>query len=105
MRKRFLLPVILSATCMCACEGNMVIFPFEEPAGNVSEVSLSETSLSLSVGLSANLTAFIESDEDAEITWINGNSNIISLLGKDENASVTGLATGETFVTAIAGNK
>ena len=105
MRKRFLLPVILAASCMCACEGNMVVFPIAEPAGNVSEVSLSETSLSLSVGLSSSLTAFIESDEEVEVTWINGNSNIISLLGDGESASVTGLATGETFVTAIAGNR
>ena len=105
MRKRFLLPVILAASCMCACEGNMVVFPIAEPSGNVSEVSLSETSLSLSVGLSSSLTAFIESDEEVEVTWINGNSNIISLLGDGESASVTGLATGETFVTAIAGNR
>ena len=105
MRKRFLIPVVLSAACMCACEGNMVFLPSTEPIGNVTEVSLSETSLSLSVGLSANLTAFIESDENVEVTWVNGNPNVISLLGDEENASVTGLATGEAFVTAIAGSK
>ena len=105
MRKRFLLPVVLSAACMCACEANMVFLPTTEPAGNVTEVSLSDTSLSLSVGLSANLTAFIESNEEVEVTWVNGNPNVISLLGDAENASVTGLATGEAFVTAIAGSK
>lgn len=105
MRKRFLLPVVISAACMCACEANMVLLPATEITGNVTEVSLSETSLSLSVGLTANLTAFIEADENVEVTWINGNPNVISLLGSEESASVTALATGETFVTAIAGSK
>ncbi|MBR0194130.1 MAG: Ig-like domain-containing protein [Bacilli bacterium] len=105
MRKRFLFPIVLSAACMCACQANMVEFPTKEPAGNVSEVTLSSTSVSLSIGLSTSLTAFIESEDDAEVTWVNGNPNIISLLGDEETASITALATGETFVTAIAGSK
>ena len=105
MRKRFLIPVVLAAACMCACEANMIDFSFAEPTGNVQDVSLSDTSLSLSIGLTANLTAFIDADEDVEVTWVNGNPNVISLMGNDESASVTGLATGETYVTAIAGSK
>ena len=105
MRKRFLFPIILSAACMCACQASMVDFPVKEPEGNVSEVSLSSTSISLSIGLSASLTAFIEGEDSAEVTWVNGNPNIISLLGDGETASITGLATGVTFVTAIAGSK
>ena len=105
MRKRFLIPVILSTACMCACEGNMVDLLPTEITGNVQEVSLSETKLSLQVGLTASLTAFIDAEDDVDVTWVNGNSNVISLHGDKENASVTGLATGETFITAIAGSK
>ena len=105
MRKRFLIPVILSTACMCACEGNMVDLLPTEIAGNVQEVSLSDTKLSLQVGLTASLTAFIEGEDDVDVTWVNGDSNVISLHGDKENASVTGLSSGETFITAIAGSK
>ena len=104
MRKTTLIPIILATLCMCACNANMVDI---EPTNkySVSELSLSNSTLSLSVGHSATINAFVEANESIDVTWVNTNPNIISVLGNGESASVTALSTGVAYVSAVAGDK
>lgn len=69
----------------------------------VSSVTLSQTSLSLSVGETAALSATVNPSNatDNSVTWTSSNTSVATV----ENGTVTATSAGTAVITAIAGNK
>ncbi len=105
MRKFKVLPIILASLCMCACDPGVVVIDPSTTVQGVTDLSLSDSTLSLTVGLTSTITAFVEAENPIDVTWVNQNPNIISVLGDGESASITGLAVGSATVSASCGNK
>ncbi len=70
---------------------------------SVTNVSLSQTALSLEVGNTATLTATVNPDNatDKTVAWISSNTSVAIVL----NGVVSAIGTGTATITAIAGDK
>ena len=104
MKKKFLLTAIFASLLLCACNA-MVDVSYPLPEGNVSEVTLSSSLLSLTVGDSAFLDARVQADSEYEIAWLNSNPGVASLSYNGTSATVSAIDTGETYISVIAGAK
>ena len=100
MRKRLLIPLIISCFGLVAC--NHGLQPYN-PTSQVEYVDISETTLSIKVGEEATITA--TTSDDGEVKWINGNANVVGLDYRGNTATITGLAKGSARITAIHGGK
>ena len=69
----------------------------------VSSITLSETSLSLTAGDSATLTATVEPENatDKTVTWTSSNTDVATV----ENGTVKAVSAGSAVITAKAGEK
>ena len=100
MRKRILIPLIVSIFSLGACSDNtMVINPTQE----VDYVDLSNTTLSLAIGETQTLTAL--SSDGKTVSWANSDSTVVRLTYHDNVATVSGLAKGSANIIAIHGGK
>ena len=77
--------------------------PKEDPVVAVSGVSLSQTSVTLSVGGSVSLTATVSPSDatDKTVTWASSNPSSVTV----ENGLVKAVSPGTASVTATAGGK
>ena len=77
--------------------------PPEDPRVEVTNVSLSQSSVSMKVGASVSLSATISPSNatDKAVTWSSSNPGVASV----SNGVVSALSEGETTVTASAGGK
>ena len=100
MRKRILIPLIISIFSLGACSDNtMVINPTQE----VDYVDLSNTTLSLAIGETQTLTAL--SSDGETVSWANSDSTVVRLTYQGNVATVSGLAKGSANIIAIHGGK
>lgn len=100
MRKRILIPLIVSIFSLGACSDNtMVINPTQE----VDYVDLSNTTLSLAIGETQTLTAL--SSDGQTVSWANSDSTVVRLTYQGNVATVSGLAKGSANIIAIHGGK
>ena len=100
MRKRILIPLIVSIFSLGACSDNtMVINPTQE----VDYVDLSNTTLSLAIGETQTLTAL--SSDGKTVSWANSDSTVVRLTYQGNVATVSGLAKGSANIIAIHGGK
>ena len=65
-------------------------------------VTLSETNVSLNVGVSKSITATITGENSSTCTWKSENTSIVTLTSNGKTASLKGVAAGETWVRATA---
>ncbi|MBP5506050.1 MAG: Ig-like domain-containing protein [Bacteroidales bacterium] len=82
------------ATCTVSVNGNIIA---------VASISLDKQEVNLQVGGTQQLTATVLPDNatDKKVTWASLNTNIATV----QNGLITGVAVGETYVTATAGDK
>ena len=100
MRKRILIPLIVSIFSLGACSDNtMVINPTQE----VDYVDLSNTTLSLAIGETQTLTAL--SSDGKTVSWANSDTTVVRLSYQGNVATVSGLAKGSANIIAIHGGK
>jgi uncharacterized protein YjdB len=87
----------LALLSMAACG------PKEDPVVAVTGVSLNQTSASLEIGGSINLTATVSPSDatDKTVTWTSSNPGVASVSG----GVVTAIAEGTATITATAGGK
>ena len=100
MRKRILIPLIVSIFSLGACSDNtMVINPTQE----VDYVDLSNTTLSLAIGETQTLTAL--SSDGKTVSWANSDTTVVRLSYQGNVATVSGLSKGSANIIAIHGGK
>ena len=92
------LALLLSAFALAVSCG-----PTEDPKVDVTGVSLSQTSVSLEVGASVNLTATVSPSNatDKSVVWSSSNPGVATVSG----GAVTAVSAGEATITASAGGK
>ena len=97
--KSGMLPCLLLCFALIAACG-----PKEDPVIAVTGVSLDQSSLTLDIGGTANLTATVSPSnaEDNTVNWSSSDSNVASV---DQSGNVTALRTGTATITAAAGGK
>ena len=99
MKKLFtiLLSSILTMAAVCSCG------PKEDPEIAVSGVSVSQSTLTLEVGGSTNLTATVSPSNatNKSVTWSSSNQAVATV----NNGTVTAVSPGTATITAMAGGK
>jgi glycosidase/uncharacterized protein YjdB len=100
MRKRILIPLIVSIFSLGACSDNTMVI---NPAQEVDYVDLSNTTLSLAIGETQTLTAL--SSDGGTVNWANSDSTVVRLTHQGNVATVSGLAKGSANIIAIHGGK
>ena len=97
MRKAYLLTLTTLALLLAACG------PKEDPIVEVSSVSMSQSTLSIARGGSANLTATVNPSTatDKTVTWSSSNSSVATV----NNGTVSAVAVGTATITATASGK
>ena len=98
--------LLASGLVLSSCNAGMIDYDPTKPASTVQEVSLSEGTISLDVGASVTIDAFLSGGEDIEeVRWINSNKSIISLTPSQMSSTIVGLKAGTAYVSALAGDK
>ena len=102
MKKKFLLPFILSFLVLGSCgQQTMTIEP--QSSGDLT-VALDTNSLSLELGESAFIQAV--TSDDSQVYWTNSDQNVVGMLvleNANNKVKVIGLNPGTAYITAIAG--
>ena len=97
MKKAYLLILTTLALLLAACG------PKEDPIVEVSSVSMSQSTLSIAKGGSANLTATVNPSTatDKTVTWSSSNSSVATV----DKGTVSAIAVGTATITATASGK
>ncbi len=98
--KKFIV-LLLSALCVAAC--TLGLAACDETQVDVTEISLSETRLTLEIGGEATLVATVLPDDAADktVSWSVSDGSVASV----KDGKVKALSAGNTTVTASAGGK
>ena len=102
MKRKFFVPFILACALMSSCASQTVIEP--TPFDDSLTIELDSTALQLEIGGTATLNAVV-SDDEVAVTWVNSDSNVISVAPHDRFATITAKSTGTAYVTALAAGK
>jgi len=100
MRKRLLIPLLISMLSLGACSGDAITI---NPGSEIDYVDLSEEEVSIAIGESRVLYA--SSSDAGEVRWANSDSSIVSLTAQGNTASISGLAKGTANILAVRGGK
>lgn len=100
MRKRLLIPLIISILSLTACGGDTIDIG---PGAEVEYVDVSEESLDLAIGESETITAV--SSDGQTVNWVNSDSTVVKVSSQGNNATISGLSKGTANVLAVHGGK
>ena len=108
MKKRIIAAFMSFALLLCACSDMEEIDPSTDEGSQttqVDSVSLSASSLSLDIGATSSLAAFVSAASEVSIRWTNSNARVLSVTPSGDTATLIGVSRGTSYVSAIAGNK
>ena len=100
MRKRLLIPLIISILSLTACGGDTIDIG---PGAEVEYVDVSEESLDLAIGESKTITAV--SSDGQTVNWVNSDSTVVKVSSQGNSATISGLSKGTANVLAVHGGK
>lgn len=100
MRKRLLIPLIISILSLTACGGDTINIG---PGAEVEYVDVSDVSLDLAIGESKTITAV--SSDGQNVNWVNSDSTVVKVSAQGNTATISGLAKGTANVLAVHGGK
>ena len=97
MRKRLLIPILISCLGMIACSSDALVDI--KPSNAIEYVQLSASDVSLDIGESQQLTAV--SSDGKDVRWANSDTTVVRLVVNGNSASITGLSKGTATITAF----
>ena len=101
MRKRLLIPLLISMLSLGACGAEDITQL--DPGPEIDSVDLSENALELAIGQATTLTAY--SSDGGNVTWANSDSTVVQLTTQGNLASISGLSKGTSNIIALRGGK